>query len=96
MKLSIGDNLDNPFVIKKDDIDHSRISLKIETKENVKPIYASFSGFHSILDSVFGQNDGDYFILGENSLNVKNHKYVVYYIEDRDTVKHTVFFRIEG
>jgi hypothetical protein len=95
LKLSLGNSIENPFVIKKDDLDHCKVSIKIDSKIDKSPIYASFSNIHALLDTVFGQNDGDYFVIGENNINVKNQKYLVYYIEDKDTVKHTVFFRIE-
>jgi hypothetical protein len=95
MNINIGYSIDKPIVISRKDIDLNKISVKIETSDKKAPQYVSFSGFHSVLDSIFGHVDGDYFIIGENNLILNNKKYIVYYIEDKDRVKHSVFFLIE-
>jgi hypothetical protein len=45
------------------------------------------------IDELFGQNDSDYFIHNSyNRTDNKNRHFRLMLIEDRDTIKHTVYF----
>ena len=48
---------------------------------------------HKITDQLFGNNDGNYFVLSEQMTKFRNEDYYVIYAEDRDQVKHSIYFK---
>ena len=48
----------------------------------------------SVLNNLFGTKDGNYFIHSETTLNQKNKKYKVLYVEDAKKLKHTIYFEL--
>jgi len=50
----------------------------------------------TFIEKLFGGEDGSYFLLSETTLDRKEtgKRYKVFYIEDCDNKKHTVFFEI--
>ncbi len=94
MKLVRGTSFENPIDVEQKKIDKGEINVSIETTMEEGFNYPSFDIFANILQSLFGTNDADYFILGECTAVSKGYDFRVFYVEDKDGEKHNVFFRI--
>ena len=95
MKIVRGTSKENAIVVKRNDVDKNRVKVIPDLTDEKPPVYASMDTFQNILDAVFGPNDGDYFIINEVGVILDKKEYKVFYIEDKDNEKHSVFFKIE-
>ena len=95
MNIVRGTSLDNPIVVYQNEIDRNKISIPVEDSDATPPIYASADTFLGVLDAMLGPFDGDYFIVNEASIGIKEKRYKVYYVEDRDGERHMIIFMVE-
>ena len=95
MKLVRGTSFDNPIVVYQNEVDLNKVTVAVEHSDAKPPIYASADTYLGILDAMLGPFDGDYFIINEAKIGVKEKRYRVFYVEDRDGDKHMIIFMVE-
>ena len=95
MNIVRGTSLDNPIVVYQNEIDRNKITVALESSDATPPVYASADTFLGILDALLGPFDGDYFIINESVIGIRENRYKVYYVEDRDSEKHMIVFKVK-
>lgn len=96
MKILRGTSIHNPIVVSRSERELNKMTLSVDISEDKPPIYGTTDIFVSVLDVMFGPFDGSYFIVNETELIYKDAHYKVFYIEDKDGERHSVYFRIDN
>lgn len=94
MQIHLGTHPDNPISVKRLELDRGTETFIIENDKTLSNNYKSFNKLQNIIDYIFGNEDGDWFLINESSCILQNIKYTMFYIEDKDGDKHTVYFKI--